>query len=50
MSSSRSPDAADAMRKAMNLRYELLPYHYSLAHHAYAEGGWLVHRSLSRLY
>ena len=41
-----SPDAADAMRKAMNLRYELLPYHYSLAHHAYAEGGIPMMRPL----
>merc|ERR1711988_367433 len=24
--------ASDAMRKALNLRYRLLPYHYSLAH------------------
>ena len=28
-------DAQDSMRKSMNLRYQLIPYHYSLAHHMY---------------
>lgn len=31
-------DAADAMRKALNWRYNLLPYHYSLAHSLYSKG------------
>jgi len=31
-------DAAAAMRLALNLRYQLVPYHYSNAHAAYASG------------
>merc|ERR1719473_1387067 len=30
----------------MNLRYALLPYHYSLAHHAYDQGGIPMMRPL----
>ena len=30
--------AAQAMRNALNWRYMLLPYTYSVAHHAYADG------------
>ncbi|CAK9084348.1 unnamed protein product, partial [Durusdinium trenchii] len=32
------PVAADAYRKILNLRYRLLPYHYSLAHAQYDTG------------
>lgn len=39
-------DAANAMRRAMNLRYRLLPYHYSLAQQAYAAGGIPIMRPL----
>ena len=28
-------DAQDSMRKSMNIRYQMIPYHYSLAHHMY---------------
>ena len=31
-------DAANAMRQILNLRYRLLPYHYSLAHAQYETG------------
>eukprot|EP00930_Biecheleria_cincta_P046660 TRINITY_DN32206_c0_g1_i1.p1 TRINITY_DN32206_c0_g1~~TRINITY_DN32206_c0_g1_i1.p1 ORF type:complete len:780 (+),score=107.53 TRINITY_DN32206_c0_g1_i1:29-2341(+) len=34
--------ASDAMRKALNLRYRLLPYHYSLAHAMHAQSSlWI---------
>lgn len=33
------PDAANAMRKALNLRYQLVPYHYSNAHAQSRAGG-----------
>eukprot|EP01012_Entosiphon_sulcatum_P028013 TRINITY_DN3384_c0_g1_i1.p1 TRINITY_DN3384_c0_g1~~TRINITY_DN3384_c0_g1_i1.p1 ORF type:complete len:742 (-),score=126.42 TRINITY_DN3384_c0_g1_i1:48-2273(-) len=32
------PQAADAMRKALNLRYQLVPMIYSLAHASYSSG------------
>eukprot|EP00049_Salpingoeca_infusionum_P005768 m.96641 g.96641 ORF g.96641 m.96641 type:complete len:838 (+) comp13076_c0_seq1:67-2580(+) len=32
------PEAATAMRKAMNLRYQLIPLHYSLSHEQYSNG------------
>ena len=39
-------EAGDAMRDALNLRYRLLPYHYSLAHAAYQPGGISIMRPL----
>jgi len=38
--------AGAAMRKALNLRYQLLPYHYSLSHQAYRSGGVSIMRPL----
>ena len=32
------PEAEDAMRKALDLRYQLIPYYYSLAHETYDTG------------
>lgn len=40
------PEAAHAMRLALNLRYRLLPYHYSLAHQGYEAGGKPIMRPL----
>lgn len=37
-------DAANAMRDVMNLRYSLLPYHYSLAHALSKPGGLPIFR------
>jgi alpha-glucosidase len=31
-------EAADAMRKALDLRYQLIPFLYSLGHHAFTDG------------
>lgn len=39
-------DAARAMRKALNLRYRLLSYHYSLGHQGYEAGGQPIMRPL----
>eukprot|EP00466_Bigelowiella_natans_P020589 jgi/Bigna1/53821/estExt_Genewise1Plus.C_240129 len=43
-------EAADAMRKTLNLRYMLIPYHYSLAHSAFKSNGLPMMRPLSMLY
>mmetsp|Transcript_16053 Transcript_16053/g.39554 ORF Transcript_16053/g.39554 Transcript_16053/m.39554 type:complete len:853 (-) Transcript_16053:222-2780(-) len=40
-------EAGNAMRKALELRYRLLPYHYSLAHAAYLKGGSPMMRPLA---
>lgn len=32
------PEAEDAIRKALDLRYRMIPYYYSLAHQAYETG------------
>ena len=32
------PEADAAIRKALDLRYQLIPYYYSLAHETYATG------------
>lgn len=32
------PDALDAIRKALDLRYQLIPYYYSLAHETFETG------------
>ncbi|HUE37336.1 MAG TPA: glycoside hydrolase family 31 protein, partial [Candidatus Acidoferrum sp.] len=32
------PDALDAIRKALDLRYQLIPYYYSLAHQTFETG------------
>ncbi|HEX4140979.1 MAG TPA: TIM-barrel domain-containing protein [Candidatus Methylacidiphilales bacterium] len=36
------PDAEAAIRKALDLRYQLIPYYYSLAHEAYRTGAPLM--------
>ena len=38
--------AGDAMRRALNLRYQLIPYHYSLAHMAFRPNGLPIMRPL----
>ena len=40
------PAYAAAMKGALNLRYQLVPYHYSLAHHMRAPSGKLWMRSM----
>eukprot|EP00301_Raphidiophrys_heterophryoidea_P017928 c2926_g1_i1.p1 GENE.c2926_g1_i1~~c2926_g1_i1.p1 ORF type:complete len:895 (-),score=214.58 c2926_g1_i1:66-2720(-) len=39
-------EAGNAMRKAMNLRYQLVPYHYSLGHATFLPGGLPINRPL----
>jgi len=44
------PEAAIALRLALNLRYRLIPYHYSIAHQGYESGGKLMMRPLMWYY